>query len=211
MVKVGHLVPVTIIKALPDYDSYLTMITGTELMGLLPRKYANRVFKVGDNTLAAIFQMEGIRITLSQRSPQYIRKLMELVFAPLLQEGKIQVKRAAMVSGNKFAKAAVKSLNGGDPVKQCLPYLKAAKQYTDDTITLVRYSEDIREYIANALCPAPADSIRKVIYYQSLEEADVYVDPAVVGKFLGKGGANAATAAKLTGVTINIKALSFKT
>jgi len=91
MVKVGHLVPVTIIKALPDYDSYLTMITGTELMGLLPRKYANRVFKVGDNTLAAIFQMEGIRITLSQRSPQYIRKLMELVFAPLLQEGKIQV------------------------------------------------------------------------------------------------------------------------
>ena len=211
MVKVGHLVPVTIIKALPDYDSYLTMITGTELMGLLPRKYANRVFKVGDNTLAAIFQMEGIRITLSQRSPQYIRKLMELVFAPLLQEGKIQVKRAAMVSGNKFAKAAVKSLNGGDPVKQCLPYLKAAKQYTDDTITLVRYSEDIREYIANALCPAPADRIRKVIYYQSLEEADVYVDPTVVGKFLGKGGANAATAAKLTGVTINIKALSFKT
>jgi transcription antitermination factor NusA-like protein len=205
MVKVGHLVPVTIVKALPNYESYLTLIAGTELLALLPKKYANRTFRVGDTTLAAIFQMEGNRITLSQKSPQYIRKLMELIFAPLLREGKIQVKRASMVSGSRFAKVAIEGLNGLDPVKQCLPYLKAAKQYTEDTITLVRYSSDIKEYVVNALSPAPSGMVRKVIHFKSSKEADVYVDPTYVGLFLGKGGANAASAAKLTGVAINIK------
>lgn len=205
MVKVGHLVPVTIVKALPNYDSYLTLIAGTELLAILPKKYANRIFRVGDTTLTAILKMEGSRITLSQKSPQYIRRLMELVFSPLLKEGKIQVKRAAMVSGSRFAKVAIESLNGLDPVKQCLPYLKAAKQYTDDTVTLVRYSGDIKEYIVNALSPAPSEMVRKVIYFRSSREADVYVDPAYVGLFLGKGGANVASAAKLTGVAINIK------
>jgi len=205
MVKVGYLVPVTIVKALPNYDSYLTLIAGTELLALLPKKYSNRIFKIGDATLAAIFQMEGNRITLSQKSPQYIRKLMELIFAPLLREGKIQVKRSAMVSGCKFAKVAIETLNGSDPVKQCLPYLKAAKQYTDDTITLVKYSGDIKEYIVNALLPAPPEMVRKVIHFRSSKEADVYVDSAYVGLFLGKGGANVASAAKLTGVAINIK------
>ena len=205
MVKVCHLVPVTVVKALPNYDSYLTLIAGTELLALLPKKYSNRIFKIGDTTLAAIFQMEKNRITLSQKSPQYIRKLMELLFAPLLREGKIKVKRAAMVARCKFAKVAIESLNGLDPVKQCLPYLKAAKQYTDDTITLVRYSDDIKEYIVNALSPAPSEMVRKVIHFKSSREADVYVDSAYVGLFLGKGGANVASAAKLTGVAINIK------
>jgi hypothetical protein len=62
MVKVGHLVPVTIVKALPNYDSYLTLIAGTELLALLPKKYANRIFRVGDTTLAAIFQMVANRV-----------------------------------------------------------------------------------------------------------------------------------------------------
>jgi len=205
MVKVGHLVPVTIVKALPNYESYLTLIAGTELLALLPKKYANRIFRIGDATLAAIFQIERNRIILSQKSPQYIRKLMELIFAPLLSEGKIKVKRASMVSKCKFAKVAIESLNGLDPVKQCLPYLKAAKQYTDDTITLIRYSGNIKEYVVNALSPAPPEMVKKVIHFKSSREADVYVDSAYVGLFLGKGGANVASAAKLTGVVINIK------
>jgi N utilization substance protein A len=210
MVKVGHLVPVTIVKALPNYDSYLTLIAGTELLAILPKKYANRIFRIGDNTLASIFQIQGSRITLSQKSPQYFRKLMELLLSPLLKEGKIQVKRAAMVSGSKFAKVAIESLNDTDPVKQCLPYLKSVKQYTDDTITLIRYSKDIKEYIVNALSPAPPEMVRKVIHFKSSREADVYVDPGYVGLFLGKGGANVASASKLTGVSINIKCSIFR-
>ena len=62
-----------------------------------------------------------------------------------------------------FVKMAVEGLDGGDPVKECLPYLPAMEPYTDDTITLFRYSGDIKEYIKSALswsdCSAWAGSL----------------------------------------------------
>jgi len=79
------------------------------------------------------------------------------------------------------------------------------KPYTDDTITLVRYSRHIKEPIKSALSPAPQDRIRKVIYSSTLQEAIVGVDPAYYGLFVGKGGANVATAAKLLNITILIR------
>lgn len=200
----GYLVPVVIVKALPDRDSYLTMIVGTELLALLPRKYANRTYMVGDNTLASVFAIEGVKITLSQKSPQYIRRLSEMVFAPLIRNHEIVVKRAACMSSQNFMKVAVEGLNGDDPVKKCLPYIKGFRPYTNDTITLVRYSRDIGEYIVNALAPAPAGAVRKVIYLQSSREAEVLVDPQYLGLFLGKGGANVAMAAKLTDTVIRV-------
>jgi transcription antitermination factor NusA-like protein len=100
---------------------------------------------------------------------------------------------------------AVEGLDGVDPVKECLPYLPAMKAYTDDTVTLVGYSRDMKEYVRNALAPAPQDKIRKVIVSSTLREAIVGVDPAYYGLFVGKGGANVATAAKLLDITIRVK------
>lgn len=204
-VKVGYLVPVRIIKALPDYDSMLTFIAGTELMALLPKKFANRTYRVGDSTLASIYSINGARITLSQRSAQYFRKLTELLLAPLLQQRRIEVKRAAVIQGAKFAKVAVKSLNSEDPIKISLPYMRDARKYTDDTITLVRYSSDPREYVVNSLAPAPSEGVRKVILFQELREVLVKVEPRYLGLFLGKGGLNAALSSKLVGLRIKIE------
>ena len=39
-----------------------------------------------------------------------------------------------------------------------------------------------------------------------MHEANVYVPEDYIGKFYGKGGLNVATAAKLTGVRITLKA-----
>jgi hypothetical protein len=123
----------------------------------------------------------------------------------LIEGEKIRIRRAATVAGAGFAKMAIEGLDGVDPVKECLPYLPAMKAYTDDTITLVSYSRDTKEYIKNALALAPQDRIRKVIYSSTLKEAIVGVDPTYYGLFVGKGGANVATAAKLLDITILIK------
>jgi len=205
MIKVGHLVPVTIIKALPDFDSYLTLVAGTEVTAILPKRYAGRTFRVGDSTFAAVFVMGESRILLSQKSPQYFRRLTELLVAPLLLDGRVRVRRAASISQSGFAKVSVESHTRDDPVKLCLTLLRRSRQYTDDTITLVRHSVNVEEYVVNALVPAPADRVREVIYFQHMGQADVFVDPACLGLFLGKKGANVATASKLTGVAINIR------
>ena len=203
--KVGYLVPGVVVKSMPDYDSHLILISGTELLAFLPKKYTNKPYKVGQNLVAAIFLLDNSRIILSQRCHHYYIRLAERIFSSLIEEGKMRVKRAASVTGARFAKIAVESLNGADPVQACLPYLPDMKAYTDDTVTLVRYCPDMKEYIQNSLVPAPPGKIRKVIYSSALKEAIVGVDPAYYGLFVGKGGANVATAAKLLDITILIK------
>jgi transcription antitermination factor NusA-like protein len=203
--KIGYLVPGVVVKSTAGYDAHLILISGTELLAFLPKKYAMRPYKVGENLVAAIFLLERNRIILSQRSPNFYQRVAERVFSPILEQGKIRVKRAVSVIGAGFMKMAVEGLNGADPVHACLPYLPEMKQYIDETVTLVRFAEDMKEYIRNALVPAPPDKIRKVIYSSSIREAIVTVDPHYYGLFVGKGGANVATAAKFLDIAIRIK------
>jgi len=201
--KVGHLLPVTIVKALPGHESYLTQIAGAGMLALFPRKFAGREYKVGDSTLAAVYWISGSRVLLSQKSPHFIRRIVELVLTDLISGQKVIIKKAAMLTGARFAKVAIESQNGFDALKECLPCPKETKAYTDDTIILVRYSPNPKEYVANALAPAPAANIKAVRYYRD-KKAEVIVEKDRVGSFLGKGGMNAATAAKLTGIQITI-------
>lgn len=203
--KVGYLVPGVVVKSMPDHDSHLILISGTELLAFLPKKYANRSYKVGQNLVACVFMLENHKIILTQRSHHYYIRLAERIFSTPIDEEKIRIKRAVSVTGARFAKMALEGLNGTDPVRECLPYLSAMKVYTDDTVTLVRYSRDMKEYVRNALAPAPSDKIRKVIFSHTLREAVVGVDSAYYGLFVGKGGANVATAAKLLDITILIR------
>ncbi len=203
VLKVGYLVPGTIVKRLPHYDSFAVLLTSTEVVARLPERYANRKSLLGQSIVAAVFKFDEDRMVLSQRSPQFYRRILELALAPLINE--VKVKRAASVENGGFVKISIQSLNGIDPVKESIPYLKDARMYTDSTITLVQHSDDIRQYIANALAPAPASKITKVIYSSNLREATVRVDPQYYGLFVGKGGVNVATAAKLLDIRILIK------
>jgi len=202
------MVPIVIIKKSPDYDSYLTLIVGTEVMALLPEKYANRIFKVGDTTFASIFMIQGSRVILSQISPQYFRRVIESKMRSLIQRGVLSVKRVAVMKNCGLAKVAIRSLNGTDPVEAFIPYIKDLKEQTGYRVIPVCYSSDKKEYIVNALYPAPLEKVRKVIYLKDSMTADVYVSPDAVGRFFGKGGWNVATASRLTYVTISIKPIT---
>jgi len=204
-VKVGRLVPCAVVKELPDRDVYLVLITGTELFAYLPKRYANRSYGRGQQTMAAVFMMGDGKIFLSQRSPHYFRRIAEEVLTPVIREGKVRVRKAACVVNGAFAKVSIEGLGGIDPLCASLPYLDKVKTYTTDTITVVRYSSNMKEYIVNSLVPAPAERVVQVLYSQSLREAIVRVDPRYCGFFVGKGGANVATAAKLLNVRIVIK------
>jgi N utilization substance protein A len=202
---VGYLVNALVVKALPDRDSYLTMIPGTEYLPLLPRGFTTRRYRVGDSLLASIYSVDGMRIILSQRSAQYYRKLTELLLSPLIREGRIKVKRVATILGANFVKVSVQGLKNEDPVRISIPYLKDLRFYTDETITLVRYSEDLREYVVNSLVPAPGEGVRKVILFQEIGEVLVLVEPRYIGLFLGRGGLNVALSSKLLGLKIKIE------
>ncbi|MEI7636778.1 MAG: hypothetical protein WCJ37_05690 [Syntrophus sp. (in: bacteria)] len=219
MLKIGHLVPATVIKALPGHDAYLMAIAETGYLALLPRANAGSHLRVGDNTVACVHScdkathgwerkvpFENNVYKLSQSSSIFYRRLTEMFISPLLMEGKVEVIAAASVPGSGFAKVAVVSMDGSDPVAACLPYIekKAVNAYTESTITLIRYSHNKEKYIVDSFSPAPKEGILEVIPYQDLNEADVFVRPDKVGLYVGKRGANVATVSKLTGVHVRV-------
>ena len=209
MLKTGHLVPVTVIKALPDYDSYLMAIPGTEHIALLDRAHAGLHLRVGDHTVALVYYIKNGRIILTQKTDNFFRRLTEMLVSPLLMEDKVKVVKAAAIDGASFAKVAVASDNGYDPIAECLPYIKpeSVKRFTNRTITLVRYSTDIEEYVSSAFAPALIDDVLEVTYIQEKDEEEeihVRVEADRLARFIGKGGANIATVSKLVGIRVRV-------
>jgi hypothetical protein len=213
LLKVGHIVSGVVAQTRPDYSAYLVFLTGTEIYAFLPHEYAKERYRVGNDIIACILFLDGRRIVLSQTSSQYYRRVAEALFAPLINEGKIRIKRIARVREAGFVKIAIENLALKDEefLKECLPCLAGAKHYVNETITLVRYSTDIHEYIKEALVPAPKDKIWKVIYAHSSREARVTVDPRFISKFLGTRCSNVATAAKLLDIRIEITTVKEET
>jgi len=207
-IKVGYLVPFMVLKALPDYDSYFCNLIGTELYSLLPKKFSNRPYKVGESGWAAVFELKPPRIILSQKSPQYVRKTIESRFHGVLAANGMEIKRVATVSQADFFKVAVHCSNGTMSAREIYELFKPGedtlREHIGGKVYFVLFSHIKKQFALNALVPAPIDRVRKVIYFEDMNSADVLVDRADVGLFMGKYKTNLTTAMKLTGVSINI-------
>ncbi len=207
MLNIGYLIPFLVIKALPDYDSYLVTLIDKGVLAQLPRRYAFKDYKIGETGWASVFNIQGSRVTLSQKSTQYVRKIMEHILSPLLKEKKIKVKRVAKMAAASFFKVAVESLCGmsnKDILNELRPYLKETKDYIAEKVIIVKYSDDALEYIINSLVPAPLNRIEQIMIRKDISQVKISVPEKYVGIFLGPKAMNVLTAAKLTGYNIKI-------
>lgn len=207
MLKVGYLTPFYVLKNLPHYEAYLVSVPESGVLMLLPKKYAIKTYKIGEIGWAAVFTIEKSRITLSQQSPQYIRRILEYLLKPV--EGLI-IKRISRVNGGKFCKVAVDSPieSASEIFSICSKHLNGnLHNFITDKVCFVKYSRDIKQYIVNSLVPGPISAVREVIFIKTLKQANVYVDSQYVRVFMGPKGLNVAAAAKLTGVRINIQTM----
>lgn len=203
-VKIGDPVWGVIVKDLPGEHAYRVSVADAPA-AYLPTRFAGRGYRPGERIMAVVCATKGRRIILSQKSSQYFRRVAEDILLPVIRDGKVRVRNAATIVGSSFAKVAVEGLGNTDPLTASLPYLDRAKEHTPDTITIVRYSTDMRRYVVSSLVPAPVNKVVDVIYSRDRREAIVRVHPEYCGLFVGKGGANVATAAKLLGIKILIE------
>ena len=208
VLKIGYLVPFIVVKNLPDYDSLLVTIPAKGILAQLPKRYALKTYRVGESAWAAVFDMKGARIILSQKSPQYVRKILEYLTKDLITQGRIKFKKVAKLSSANFFKVAVQPLKEDlsqmELTSLLSPYLKNLKDYIQEKVVVIKYSKSVEEYIKNSLFPTPPSAIKRVIYIKDMESATVYVDQDHLATALGKKGRNVATARKLTGVNIEL-------
>jgi len=167
-------------------------------------------FKHGDRIKAYITKVEnttkGPQILLSRTHPGLLKRLFELE-VPEIFDGVVEIRSVAREAGFR-SKIAVYSRNSEvDPVGSCVGpkgtrVQTIVSELHGEKIDIVRYSDNIEEYVANALSPS---KVLEVQVFEAEKMARVIVPDYQLSLAIGIKGQNARLAAKLTGWKIDIK------
>lgn len=126
---------------------------------------------------------------------------------PEIFDGVVEIKSVAREAGQR-SKIAVYSRNEEvDPVGSCvgpkgMRVQTIVNELRGEKIDIVRWSEDVSEYVANALSPS---KVVDVEVREAEKMARVIVPDYQLSLAIGIKGQNARLAAKLTGWKIDIK------
>ena len=180
--------------------------------GLLLRREQSpkEEFKQGQRIRTFLLEVKkeakGPQIILSRAHPNFVKKLFELE-VPEIYEGIVEVKSISRQPGER-TKIAVYSKNDKvDSVGACVGMRggrvkNIVYELQGEKIDIVRYNEDIREYISAALAPA---KIAEIKLDKEKLKAEVIVDPDQLSLAIGKHGQNVRLASRLVGWELDIR------
>jgi N utilization substance protein A len=167
-------------------------------------------FKQGQRIRAYVLEVKkdvkGAQIILSRTHPSLVKKLFELE-VPEIYEGIVEIKAISRQAGER-TKIAVYSKNDKvDSVGACVGMRgnrvrNIVNEVYGEKIDIVRYNDDIREYIKNALSPAKVAEIK---LDKEKQKAEVIVDDDQLSLAIGKHGQNVRLASKLIGWDLDIR------
>lgn len=170
-------------------------------------------FKQGQRIRAYVVDVKkdnkGLQIVLSRTHPNLVRKLFELE-VPEIYEGIVEIKTIARQPGER-TKIAVWSKNEKvDSVGACVGMRgnrvrNIVNELFGEKIDIIRYNEDIKEYIKSALSPA---KIAEIKLEKNNLKASIIVDDDQLSLCIGKHGQNVRLASRLLGWELNIHAKS---
>jgi len=150
---------------------------------------------------------KGPSITLSRTHPGLVRKLFALE-VPEIANGLVEIVSIAREAGHR-TKIAVRATQPGINAKgACIGELGARVRAVQtelgvEKIDIVDYSDNLAEFVANALSPAKVTS--SFILDESTKAVRALVPDFQLSLAIGKEGQNARLAAKLTGAKIDIQ------
>ena len=150
----------------------------------------------------------GPAVLLSRTHPGLVKRLFELE-VPEIQDGTVIIRSIAREAGSR-TKIAVVSRNPDVEAIGALIGTKnirknnIMKELRGEKIDIIKYSDDIEEYIKSALSPAEVISVEKI----GERACKVVVSDDQLSLAIGIKGQNARLAAKLTGYKIDIKSAS---
>lgn len=149
---------------------------------------------------------KGPQISLSRTYPGLVKRLFEEE-VPEIYDGVVDIISIAREAGSRTKIAMKANDENVDPVGACVGFKGSRVQNIinelgGEKIDVIKYSDDIKEYIANALSPA---KVIEIIPNEKEKTAYAVVDDFQFSLAIGKEGQNVRLAAKLTGWKIDIK------
>ncbi len=167
-------------------------------------------YQIGDRIRAYILRVDqnalGPMIILSRAHPDFVRRLFQLEVSEIA-DNTVEIKGIAREPGFRTKLAVYSHDEKVDPVGACvglrgLRVKNIVRELSGEKIDIVRWHEDIRVYVANALAPA---RLARVVADETTRTVTVIVDADQLSLAIGKKGQNARLTSKLTGWRIDIQ------
>ncbi|MBQ8289693.1 MAG: transcription termination/antitermination protein NusA [Clostridia bacterium] len=205
-----------IITALVDKvdmtNGNLILDTGTSYATLLKsEQIPGETHDVGDRIKVFVSEVKsgetrGPIVSLSRIHPYFVKRLFELQI-PEIQSGTVVVKGVSREAGSRTKIAVYSNDPNVDAVSACIGehgmrISAILEELGQEKVDIVRYSDDICEYVKNALSPAKVYSVE----LEGERSCRVTVASDQLSLAIGKEGQNAKLVARLTGCKIDIKA-----
>ncbi len=150
-------------------------------------------------------ETRGPQLILTRLSPQFLIELFKLE-VPEAGEGLVEILGAARDPGSR-AKISVRSNNTNiDPVGACVGIRgsrvqSVSNEIAGERVDIIIWSEDIAEFVIQALAPAEVESI---FIDEDAKAMDVVVTEENLSRAIGRGGQNVRLASELTGWELNL-------
>lgn len=148
----------------------------------------------------------GPQIILTRKHQNFVKKLFELE-VPEIYEGIVEIKAISRQPGDRTKIAVWSKDDKVDSVGACVGMRggrvkNIVNELSGEKIDIVRYSEDIREYIKAALLPAEVSEIK---LDKASKRAEVIVADDQLSLAIGKHGQNVRLASRLVGWELDVR------
>ncbi|MBU1694213.1 MAG: transcription termination factor NusA [Verrucomicrobia bacterium] len=167
-------------------------------------------YQIGDRIRAFILRVEsktqGPEIIVTRSHPDFVQRLFELEVSEIADKT-VEIKGIAREAGFRCKIAVVSHDSKVDPVGACvgmrgIRVKNIVRELSGEKIDIVRWNEDIKTFVTNALAPA---KLIRVTVDDATQTVHVVVDSEHLSQAIGKKGQNARLTSKLTGWKIDIQ------
>ena len=197
-------------------DTHLTLSIGQNVTTLLPKKelLPNDEFFVGDSIRVYVSNVEqgtkGPKVYVSRNDKHLVIRLLEQN-VPEIKEGIVEIKGIARDAGDRSKVSVYSNDPTVDPIGACVGengsrIREVVNSLNGEKVDLYRWSEDVKELIANSLQPT---SVVAVINVDHKTKTSLAIVPDnQLSLAIGKNGQNVRLAVQSCDWKIDIKPVS---
>jgi len=159
-------------------------------------------YNIGDRIRAYVVAVEngarGPEIILSRSHPNFVRRLFEFEVSEIADRT-VEIRAIAREAGYRTKIAVYSADEKVDPVGACVGLRGArvkniVRELNNEKVDIIRYSDNVREFIQDALKPA---TLRSIEVDEETRTVRVTVDEEELARAIGRHGQNARLTSRL--------------
>ena len=172
-------------------------------------RVATEDYNIGDRIRAYVVAVEntnrGPEIVISRSHPNFVRRLFEVEVSEIADRT-VEIKAISREAGYRTKIAVWSADEKVDPVGACVGMRGSrvkniVRELNQEKVDIIRWSQDPREFVMEALKPA---KIKSITIDEDRKAVQVTVDEDQLSLAIGRRGQNARLTSRLTGWEINI-------